>query len=169
MALAMTSLPVPVSPSMRTVESVGATVRTRSSVSIRAVLHPTIPSNSCCFERFSLARVTLPKLCASGKAICGLPILHPPTPSLHLADCVGLGGLRDQTAATVIASHANCFGIRTMSLASRFHSPDDDSGRSVPIESTGRTRALTRTLNAKPLHPVNQGRPLQSELCSRAL
>src|SRR5580704_12310329 len=83
MALAMTSLPVPVSPSMRTVESVGATVRTRSSVSIRAVLHPTIPSNVCCLERFSLAKLMPTKLCASGKAIPGLPILHPPTPSLH--------------------------------------------------------------------------------------
>src|SRR5579863_2555575 len=83
MALAMTSLPVPVSPSMRTVESVGATVRTRSSVSIRAVLHPTIPSNACCLERFSLAKLMPTKLCASGKAIPGLPILHPPTLSLH--------------------------------------------------------------------------------------
>src|SRR3984957_1708368 len=83
MALAMTSLPVPVSPSMRTVESVGATVRTRSSVSIRPVLHPTIPSNACCLERFSLAKLMLAKVRASGKAIPGLPILHPPAPSLH--------------------------------------------------------------------------------------
>src|SRR5579864_8363385 len=74
MALAMTSLPVPVSPSMRTVESVGATMRTRSSVSIRAVLHPTIPSNACSSERFSLTKLVLAKLCACGKAMLGLPI-----------------------------------------------------------------------------------------------
>ena len=74
----MTSLPVPVSPSMRTAESVGATVRTSSSVFIRAVLHPTIPSNSCRFKRFSLAKLMLAKLHASGEAIFGLPILHPP-------------------------------------------------------------------------------------------
>src|ERR1700722_3801222 len=83
MALAMTSLPVPVSPSMRTVESVGATMRTRSSVSIRAVLHPTIPSNARSPERFSLTKLVVAKLCACGKAMLGLPIPHPPTRSLH--------------------------------------------------------------------------------------
>src|ERR1700722_11911442 len=87
MALAMTSLPVPVSPSMKTVESVGATMRTRSSVSIRALLHPTIPSDACSSERFSLTKLVLAKLCACGKAMLGLPIHHPPTRSLFDWGC----------------------------------------------------------------------------------
>jgi hypothetical protein len=34
------------------------------------------------------------------------------TPSLHLAGCIGLGGLRDQTAATVIVLESNhVFGV----------------------------------------------------------
>src|SRR5579862_9242135 len=46
MACATSSLPVPVSPSIRTVASVGATVRIRSNTPRRPVLEPTMPSRS---------------------------------------------------------------------------------------------------------------------------
>jgi len=45
-AIAISSFPVPVSPSIRTVESVGATERTRPRVSMRARLLPIIRSKS---------------------------------------------------------------------------------------------------------------------------
>src|SRR6266853_4809987 len=44
MARAISSFPVPVSPSMRAVELVGATIRTRSNTSRRALLAPTMSS-----------------------------------------------------------------------------------------------------------------------------
>ncbi len=46
-ARAMSSLPVPVSPHIRTVEGVGATVATFLSVARRAALSPTILPKSC--------------------------------------------------------------------------------------------------------------------------
>src|SRR5437899_10789580 len=45
MARATSSFPVPVSPVMRTVESVGATLATRESTACRASDEPTISSN----------------------------------------------------------------------------------------------------------------------------
>ena len=45
MARAMSSLPVPVSPVIRTVESVGATLATRARTACRAGDSPTISSN----------------------------------------------------------------------------------------------------------------------------
>jgi len=46
MARAISSFPVPVSPSMRAVELVGATIRTRSNTSRRALLAPTMSSKA---------------------------------------------------------------------------------------------------------------------------
>ena len=58
--------------------------------------------------------------------------------------------------------------IDTRTFLQITHSPSDDSGRSLPT-STGRTSALTGTLNIEPLHPVDEGRPLQAQLYSCAL
>src|SRR5262249_7346378 len=44
----MSSFPVPVSPTISTVASVGATTSTFSSTALRAALVPTIPSKFCC-------------------------------------------------------------------------------------------------------------------------
>jgi hypothetical protein len=70
-----TFLSLPVWPSMRTVDSAYATVRTRFSIFIRSVPHLNIPSNSCCLGRSRLAKPMLKKLCASGKAIFDRPLL----------------------------------------------------------------------------------------------
>src|ERR1700733_8339421 len=104
----MTSLPVPVSPSMRTVESVGATVRTRSSVFIRAALHQTIPSNSCCFERFSVANLMREKHFTFGKAIFGLPILH----VLPFSTCPSTSPI-SETRLVLELEYQTGFGMRT--------------------------------------------------------
>src|SRR5262245_29637894 len=48
MARAMSSFPVPLSPTISTVASVGATTSTFSSTALRAALVPTIPSKFCC-------------------------------------------------------------------------------------------------------------------------
>ena len=47
MARAMSSLPVPVSPKISTVDSVGATTSTCFSAAVRAALAPTISSKLC--------------------------------------------------------------------------------------------------------------------------
>src|ERR1700728_4546093 len=52
MARAISSLPVPVSPKIRTVESVGATSRTSSSTVFNTALSPTIPSNAVEYDGF---------------------------------------------------------------------------------------------------------------------
>ena len=87
-ARAMSSLPVPVSPLMRTVESVGATVSTCCNTNRRFGLVPTISSKSCSarisssrYDFCSLTRSALSEelamfqrvLHADGDLLCDLP------------------------------------------------------------------------------------------------
>ena len=70
MARAMSSLPVPLSPLMKTVESVGATVSTSRSTRLRAALSPTISSKSYSV-RISSSRYSLSLFSFSlSSAIC---------------------------------------------------------------------------------------------------
>ena len=69
MARAMSSFPVPVSPVMSTVESVGATCRTCPSNSSSGALRPTISSNPwCCFtssRRYTFSAWSRSRSCAT--------------------------------------------------------------------------------------------------------
>jgi hypothetical protein len=66
---------VPVSPSMRTLDPVCATVRTRAGIFVRSVLYLNLPSNSRCWAEVSVGKSHAKQLSASGKAMFDRPLL----------------------------------------------------------------------------------------------
>src|SRR5258708_18746379 len=92
MARAMSSFPVPVSPSMRAVESVGATVRTRSSTSRSDPLAPTMPSKLSfvnadpTFVRKSLSKLSKAGLVVTKRGKGGASVLSRAPRQITLLD-----------------------------------------------------------------------------------